>query len=166
MFYTVYSVTSYSWHTDTEWQRFIAFCTSQHHRHIGKCKRFVQHRTKKHENKLFSKLPMAYKWYKLFILCFPSIINPFQDLMEFFLLIWCTCITNAMFDVHENLKEDACNITAFLPPDDQAVKYKFIPGAKYGNKRPGKYPKKEIKDMLCRVSKEDLSVMGNKIFYL
>ena len=37
-----------------------------------------------------------------------------------------------MFDVHEHLKEDACNITAFLPPGDQTMKYKFSPGAKYG----------------------------------
>ena len=44
-----------------------------------------------------------------------------------------------------------CNITAFLPPDDQTVKYKFSPGAKYGNKNPGKYRKKEIKNMSGRV---------------
>jgi len=38
-----------------------------------------------------------------------------------------------------------CSITAFLPPGDQTMKYKFSPGAKYGNKKPGKYRKKEIK---------------------
>ena len=50
-----------------------------------------------------------------------------------------------MFDVHEHLKKDVCNITAFPPPGDQTVKYKFSPGAKYGNKKPEKYRKKEIK---------------------
>ena len=30
-----------------------------------------------------------------------------------------------MFDVHEDLKEDACNITALLPPSDQTANYKW-----------------------------------------
>jgi len=50
-----------------------------------------------------------------------------------------------MFDVHEHLKYDACNVSAFLPPVDQTVKYEFSPGAKYGNKKSGKYREKEIK---------------------
>ena len=55
-------------------------------------------------------------------------------MMEFLLVIWSTCITNVMFDVHEHLKKDASNITAFLPLGDQMVKYKFSPEAKYWNK--------------------------------
>jgi len=38
-----------------------------------------------------------------------------------------------MFDVQEHLK-DACKITALLLPGNQNAKYKFSPGAKYGNK--------------------------------
>ena len=38
---------------------------------------------------------------------------------------------NAMFEVHQHLTKDACNITAYLLPGDQNVKYKFSPGAKY-----------------------------------
>jgi len=39
-------------------------------------------------------------------------MNPIQDLMmEFLLLI--------ELDLHEHLKEDACDITAFMPPVDQ-----------------------------------------------
>jgi len=61
------------------------------------------------------------QWYINVFVCFASTINPFQDLMmEFLLLIW--SITNTMFDLHEHLKEDACKITALLPPGDQNAK--------------------------------------------
>ena len=46
-------------------------------------------------------------------------------MMEFLLVIWSTCITNAMFEVHEHLKKDTCNIIAFLPPGDQTVENKI-----------------------------------------
>ena len=153
------------WHRLTEIHRHLL--ATQHHRHTCRSKKLVQHETTKHENKPLSKLPVAYKWYKVFIVCFASIINPYQDLIiEILLVIWITCITDAMFDVHEHLKKDACNITASLPPGDQNVKYKFSPGAKYGNKKPEKYRKKEIKNMSGRGSKVGRSAMGNNIFSL
>jgi len=71
-----------------------------------------------------------------------------------------------MFDVHERLKKDACNITGFLPLGDQTVKYKFSPGAKYGNKKPGKYRRKEIKNVGSGGKNGSFSAMGNKIFCL
>jgi len=56
-----------------------------------------------------------------------------------------------MFDVHEHLKKDACNITAFLPPVDQTVKYKFCAGAKYGIKK-----KTGVKSGLVGNGKQDI----------
>ena len=69
---------------------------------------------------------------------------------------------NVMFAMDERLKKDACNITAFLLPSDQTVKYTFSPGAK----KTGIYRKKQIKNMFGLVSKVDRSAMGNKIFCL
>jgi len=37
--------------------------------------------------------------------------DPFQDLlMKFLLVIWSTCITNAMFDLHEHLKKSCATL--------------------------------------------------------
>ena len=116
------------WHRLTEIHRHLN--ATQHH---CRCKQFVQHGTTKHENKPLSKLSVAYKWYRLFIVCFPSTINHFQDLM---LGVFARDLKYMYYECHvwpaRTSKKVMRNVTAFFPPGDQTVKYKFSPGAKYG----------------------------------
>ena len=85
---------------------------------------------------------------------------------------YCTYIMSAMFDMHKHLKKDVCNITAFLLTGNQTIKYKFSPGAKYRNKKPGKYRKQEIKNVRLDVKngsvgdgKQDILFMVPNILY-
>jgi len=128
-----------------------------------RCKQFVQHGTTKQENKPLSKLLVAYKWYRVFIVCFPFTVNPFRDLtMEFLLLIW--SITNVIFDVHEHLNEDTCNVTALLPPGDQTPKYNLGREQNMETKNRENIVSRKLNNRLGRPSKVGRSATRNKMF--
>ena len=61
-------------------------------------------------------------------------------------MISSTCITNAMFDVHEHLKKTRATLLHFCCEATKPLNIHLVLEPKYGNKKLGKYRKKEIKE--------------------